>query len=232
MSLLIVAALTIYFLFGKKISSRKVEFKLMGVILVAFFISLLPVIHLETSFVGSSQSDRYGYLPTVFFVITIAMIFVLINRKVFAISVSCFLTVWFFVDVENQNSNWIKASALVKKIVNEFKPADGTCYITNIPDNYNGAYILRNGLSDAASVINKKKFCTKNSGHFISDHYLGKRPGICEKISVSEYLVTFAERRKKFLRSEKIFTAMPIQHVILIQMFQILLLQLQLNTLH
>ena len=201
--------LLLYFLFRKKISLGKTESRLIVIILTAFAVSLLPVIHLETSFVGSPQSDRYGYLPSIFFVILIFVIAAFINRKRILIGVLCLILVWFYKEVQSQNRSWVKASSMAKKIVNEFKPTVGISYVTNIPDNFNGAYFLRNGLSDAVSVINRQDF----SGRIqvISYHTItsGTDKANAEAVSDSVYHVTFAKPEKGIPRSEKIFTMVP-----------------------
>jgi hypothetical protein len=201
-------AVLLYIGFRKKISSND-SGRLIALMIVAFIISLLPVIHLETSFVGSPQSDRYGYLPSVFFVILVSGILALLNKRIIAIGVLCLLMIWFYTKVQVQNRNWVKAGSMVKKIVNEFKPADGVSYITNIPDNYNGEYFLRNGLSDAVSAINHRDY----SGRIqvISYHTItsaGDKAN-AEKIAPSIYRVSFATTEKKIPASEKIYMLIP-----------------------
>jgi protein O-mannosyl-transferase len=193
----------------RKKASLKSAGKLMVLMLIAFIISLLPVIHLETSFVGSPQSDRYGYLPSVFFVILVSVIIALINKKVITMAALCLAMVWFYINIQAQNSNWVIAGGMVKKIVNEFKPADGISYITNIPDNYNGAYFLRNGLSDAVSAINHHNLAGQIQ--MISYHTItsGADKAMAERISESVYLVAFAKTENKIPASEKIFMLVP-----------------------
>jgi hypothetical protein len=202
------ALVLLYIIFRKKISSDQSS-KLIVLMFTAFIISLLPVIHLETSFVGSPQSDRYGYLPSVFFVILISGILALINKKAISIGALCLLMAWFYANVQVQNGNWLKAGNMVKKMMNEFKPADGVSYVANIPDNFNGAYFLRNGLSDALSVINHHDFLGQMqviSYHTITSE--GDRVG-AEKMAPSIYRVTFAKPEKKISASEKIFMVVP-----------------------
>jgi len=203
------ALVLLYIIFRKKISFTSSNGKLITLMLVAFIISLLPVIHLETSFVGSPQSDRYGYLPSVFFVLLVSVIIALINKKVITMAALCLAVVWFYISVQVQNRNWVKAGSMVKKIVNEFKLPDGVSYITNIPDNYNGAYFLRNGLSDAVSAINHRDFSEQIQ--MISYHTITSEAdkAVAERISESVYRVTFTAPEKKIPASEKIFMLMP-----------------------
>ena len=193
----------------RKKASLKSAGKLMVLMLIAFIISLVPVIHLETSFVGSPQSDRYGYLPSVFFVILFSEILSVINKKVITICTLCLMMVWFYTNVQMQNRNWVKAGSMVKKIVNEFKPADGAAFVTNIPDNYNGAYFLRNGLSDAISAISHHDFSGQIQA--ISFHTITSETdkAAVQKISESTYRVVFAKPEGKIPASEKIYVLVP-----------------------
>jgi hypothetical protein len=201
--------LLLYFLFRKKPSFRNEGSRLILLALAAFIISLLPVIHLETSFVGSPQSDRYGYLPSVFFVILVSAMAALITRKGIVIGILCLVMVWFYTQVQALNSNWMRAGDMVKKITNEFHPADGISYITNIPDNFNGAYFLRNGLAEAVSVINNRDYLGRIqtiSYHTITSE---RDEAHVEIISDSVCRITFARPEKQIPPSEKIFTVVP-----------------------
>jgi len=201
--------LLLYFWLRKKLTLGKPESRLITLSLAAFIISLLPVIHLETSFVGSPQSDRYGYLPSVFFVILVSGIAALINRKVIVIAVLCMMMIWFYAEVQTLNRNWVKAGGMVKKIVNEFQPADGISYITNLPDNLNGAYFLRNGLSEAVSVINHRDFLGRIN--IISYHTITSEgdKAHAEIRADSVCRVIFMKPEKDIPPAEKIFTLVP-----------------------
>jgi hypothetical protein len=121
--------------------------------LLAFYISLIPVINLETSFIGDSQSDRYGYVPAIFFVILFTYLLPeLLNKKVFMI-VSGALMVWFYIGVQHINVNWIAGSSISESIIKNFEPAEGRTYILNLPDNFNGTYMLRTGFADGVSLL-------------------------------------------------------------------------------
>jgi hypothetical protein len=196
-------------LFRKKPSFRNESSRLILLALAAFIISLLPVIHLETSFVGSPQSDRYGYLPSAFFVIIVSAMAAFITRKAIVIGILCLVMVWFYTQVQALNSNWMRAGDMVKKITNEFHPVDGISYITNIPDNFNGAYFLRNGLAEAVSVINNRDYLGRIqtiSYHTITSE---RDEANVEIISDSVCRVTFAKPEKQIPPSEKNFTVVP-----------------------
>jgi hypothetical protein len=98
---------------------------------------------------------------------------------------------------------------MVQKIVNEFKPAEGVSYITNIPDNFNGVYFLRNGLSDAVSAINHRDFSGRIQ--MISYHTITSKADSvsAEKTVTSACHVIFAMPEKKIPVSEKIYMLVP-----------------------
>lgn len=200
--------LAIYFWMRKKLVARP-EIKLAAFCLIAWGVSLLPVIHLETSFVGSPQSDRYGYLPSVFFVLLVAMIAALINRKAISIGAVCLVLIWFYAEVNALNRNWFRASGMAQKILKEFRPADGTLYITNLPDNFNGAYFLRNGLSEAISVTYQQDFVDRL--YVISYHTITSEndEANAKLISDSVCRIIFTIPEAKIPPSAKIFTLVP-----------------------
>ena len=126
--------------------------------LFAFYISLIPVINLETSFIGDSQSDRYGYLPSIFFIILfVYLLNKLFDRKIL-FAIITVLVVWFYAAVQVINTNWSIGNSIVYTILKTFQPATGDTYVINLPDNYNGTYMLRTGFSDGVSLFQKKNY--------------------------------------------------------------------------
>lgn len=123
---------------------------------MAFYISLIPVINLETSFIGDSQSDRYGYIPAIFFLMLFTYLLNEIwSRKVLFAICAC-LMIWFYAGVQTIGSNWVAGSAIAEPIIRNFVPAEGTDYILNLPDNYNGTYMLRTGFADGVSLMHSR----------------------------------------------------------------------------
>lgn len=124
---------------------------------MAFYISLIPVINLETSFIGDSQSDRYGYLPAIFFLMLFTYLLnETLNRKVLFTICAC-LIVWFYAGVQTIASNWVAGSAIAEPMIKNFAPAVESGYILNLPDNYNGTYMLRTGFGDGVSLMHNKE---------------------------------------------------------------------------
>lgn len=136
----------------KEISYYKI--KIISFLFISFFISLFPIINLETSFLGDVQSDRYGYLPSVLFYIflvsTTKLFFnVTINKVVY-----CSLILYFIYNLIQTNKQWQMAGNITTNIIYKFKniqfPLD--CYVLNMPDNYNGVYVFRTSFSEAIKL--------------------------------------------------------------------------------
>ena len=132
--------------------------KIFLIVSVGFFCSLIPVINLETSFIGDSQSDRYGYLPSIFFCVLFTfMLNRFVNRQVFFV-IGLGLAAWFYIGIQKINSNWLAGSAIAEPLIKNFNPPNGIAYIFNLPDNFNGTYMLRTGFGDGVSLIRKKDY--------------------------------------------------------------------------
>lgn len=133
-----------------------INLKLHTLLFFGFLISLLPVINLETSFIGDSQSDRYGYIPSVFFILILTFVLNSLSTKWLSYSFAVVLSVFFYFKIQEINANWISGSTIVKDVINDFKANDKKNYILNLPDNINGTYILRCGFIDALTLAKKK----------------------------------------------------------------------------
>jgi len=147
-------------------------FLIIGVIII---VSLLPVLSLETSFLHSIQSDRYGYFPSVFVSVFFGYLLALfyseisfLNKKlrIFGFSLISLFIVFTGYCTFSTNYHWFKAGEIREDFVRFSKSTDlknkGTT-ILNIPDNYEGVYIFRNGFDQFLSREN----CNKNIKFFL-----------------------------------------------------------------
>jgi hypothetical protein len=139
--------------------SRK-EMFFIGMCLFCFICSLLPVATLKSQ-IFSTEGERFVYIPTIF--ISIALSFA--SYKIFqsrrlwrclaGLVISCYLySLW------ETNTNWAYAAHMSESLVNQIaavKTSDDLILL-NIPDNYRGAYVFRNGLQEALRTFKKKKF--------------------------------------------------------------------------
>jgi hypothetical protein len=116
-----------------------------GFIMLLFFISLLTVINLETSFLGNIQSDRYGYFAAVFFSIFLGFVLFSICYKRVFFAWMLLITCLFTFHTIKTNNNWLKAGEIADRLICSFMKFESNhdIYIMNLPDNYNGAYIFR-----------------------------------------------------------------------------------------
>ncbi len=143
-------------IFVKPSSATRVKISAVAALLLIFIISLFPVLNLETSFLGSIQSDRYGYLPSVFFAILISSTFGFYSKRMCyiialsAFSLYCTLTIY-------TNQIWVEASEIRDNLVlsiDNISRNDKNILLVNLPDNYRGVYIFRNGFSESLRLKN------------------------------------------------------------------------------
>lgn len=113
-----------------------------------FLVSLLPVINLEISFLDGIQSDRYGYLPGIFAAIVIGttITFLFDKKSVFLFCFSFGIVQFYFLHITL--NDWTKAQEFKNNFiqsVRETSAINPSFILVNLPDNYNGVYIFRNG---------------------------------------------------------------------------------------
>ena len=110
-----------------------------------FLVSLLPVVFMSVS-LFDTRSERFLYLPGVFAVLALVKwAFSVLSLKraavlilVFAVLQGAFLY--------RSNRNWKRAGEICREVI-----SSGDC--TNAPDNYRGAYVFRNGCSEAMELF-------------------------------------------------------------------------------
>ncbi len=127
-------------------------------LLVAFLlISLLVPLTFPVS-TRTSESDRLLYFPSVFVCLFIAFLITeLIQSKKWFYIISGLLLLYNIYFLEKNNQNWRKASSISAKFLDTLKdqqPIKKRILIMNVPDEYNGAYIFRNGFEDALIIHN------------------------------------------------------------------------------
>ncbi len=112
--------------------------------LLLFAIFLFPVLNLYFPYWTQIQGDRYCYLPSAFFYLSVLSL-LFQKHKSMAI-----LFCWFFIFsslyfLHKKNENWDNAGHLASRLMQDF-PKDSTknFYLLNVPDNFNGAYMFRN----------------------------------------------------------------------------------------
>lgn len=152
-SIFIVATCFIGFVIGIKKQSSKLT-HLIGFFLLLFLL-LLPILHLEITSVKSIASDRYGYFANA--VIAVVLSFSLFSfnlsfkRFLVPLIFTCFIG---FTLIDG--SKWKASSQLCHNYLNELVKQDiegKNILLVNVPDNFDGAYCLRNGIKDFVALI-------------------------------------------------------------------------------
>jgi hypothetical protein len=99
----------------------------------------------------TSETDRMLYFPSVFYCMILAWLLTRIARPFFKFLVCCSLLAYNIFFLEENNFHWSVAGETTQSLVNLAKGrASGSkMYIFDIPEEYKGAYIFRQGLNDA-----------------------------------------------------------------------------------
>jgi len=133
-----------------QVIKRPFYLQLIIVFFAAFAVALLPVINLELTSLQNLQSDRYGYFASVFFyggfTLLIAALF---KEKVGAILliVLCGIS---SVLLWNTSHIWKEAGQTINGLIADYRWMDTeNVFVLNLPDNYKGAYLYRNGFRES-----------------------------------------------------------------------------------
>ncbi|MBI4931860.1 MAG: hypothetical protein HY841_13945 [Bacteroidetes bacterium] len=148
--LIIFCAFIFSIFFWRIIKQRDSLGKLIVFTFFTFIISLIPVINLDTTFIGAIASDRYGYLPSVFFYSFFSFsIYYLLKR--FWIIILTGLSALCFTLLSNILCVWIDASNYSKNLIKNFEPwlSKTNIYMLNMPDNYNWVFTFSGGFKEA-----------------------------------------------------------------------------------
>lgn len=154
----IIPLISIHLLGMALIQNFKTHIRFILLILILFFLTLLPVINLEITSWNSIESDRYSYFANAIYSIALASTILFINFKTVRI-VALSLTTLFFIFTSFLTSiNWKNAGELSSTFLNELvKIPEENIILLNVPDNLNGSYVLRNGISQYLTFNNIHK---------------------------------------------------------------------------
>ncbi len=117
-------------------------------------IALLPVLPLEMTSMGSIQSDRYSYFPLLFASVAMVWIIWLLAGK-HVKWVATPVLVLFGMLTFQINQNWAISHDISENAIAHLAPQleEGfDIHLFNQPDNYCGAYLFRNGLTEAVCL--------------------------------------------------------------------------------
>lgn len=138
--------LAIILFFNKK----KINFALL--ISSAFFlISLIPVLPLGID-THDTESERFLYFPSAFFVLFLAQLFVVISERkyktIYGLLLMEIIPLWLSYDSFEKSSDVEKQTV---SAIQKIRSAD-TLFTQQLPDQYKGAFIFRNGFTSMVKL--------------------------------------------------------------------------------
>ncbi len=160
-SALIFISLIIYGLiyFSKRNKIEKNNSSTILFLLISSGVLLLPVLNLDNSFMFEMQSDRYGYTASLFLYTFICIYAYTLFDKWALAGAVIFYTVLFIPQTLGNSKTWGVSGDLVHKIIQNYPLNSGQkAIILNLPDNYQGAYCLRNGFVSGLSHLRGEDF--------------------------------------------------------------------------
>ena len=126
-------------------------------IFLLFIVTLLPVINLETTSLFAIQSDRYGYFNAVVFAVALSQVLTYWKSN-FTFLLSILVVAAFSTLTIQDTFKWKNASIISQQYLSALSSLaidNSSILIINAPDNYQGAYALRNGINDFLKSKNK-----------------------------------------------------------------------------
>lgn len=113
------------------------------ILMTGFMLTLIPVLNLYFYWIQHVENDRYGYLPSVFGMMSISFLLFQCPKWLRNSLLVLYLLTSLFLLV-SINQNWKKSTIVFNQLIEDFRWYDKeNVVILNIPDNYNGAYLFR-----------------------------------------------------------------------------------------
>ncbi|MFN8237375.1 MAG: hypothetical protein U0T77_04330 [Chitinophagales bacterium] len=162
--------------------------------LLFFYLSyvcmLLPVLNLDTSFNFEIQSDRYGYIASVFFYpLLVFILYRLFDKSLFSVIILLEVVCSLYFVVHNVQL-WNKAGEITMDLVKNYPLQNNQkAYVLNLPDNYAGAYMLRNGFTRALSLVHHKDYLSSAEETAAVNIFSKEKETITTKLNDSTYYV-------------------------------------------
>jgi hypothetical protein len=155
--LVVLVVLSGLLIFHRKKWSANRHNKHMLAYVLLYAISLLPVITVGID-THDTEGERFLYFPSLFFVL-MSVYFLCVwfekSRKTWIAAAVIFVYYLFFLEISV--SNWVKAAGIIRNITAhpERYHTTGNLYIIDLPDDYRGAFIFRNGFEQAFRLQNQ-----------------------------------------------------------------------------
>ncbi|MBS1659781.1 MAG: hypothetical protein JST68_01885 [Bacteroidetes bacterium] len=129
---------------------------LVGLVVMLLSACILPVLTAVST--RTSESDRMLYMPSVFLCGLVAFLLVFWGwrRKVVLAVLTVVIGGYMVFFLEKGNRNWVAASDVVRDVLDKTisRAPGGKLFLINLPDERDGAFIFRQGLSEAM-IINE-----------------------------------------------------------------------------
>lgn len=130
-------------------------------LLALFLASLAPAINLRVE-VFTTQGERFLYLPTVFSSLALAHVASKLARRSRALAAALLLAVLslYAFALWKTNAHWREASRISRDTLAEITRLSGDgadLLILNLPDNFAGAHLFRNGVPEALSTFQDER---------------------------------------------------------------------------
>lgn len=125
---------------------------LLATLLLGFLLATAPILNIDSSWTYSVASDRYGYLPSVFFIMVLVLIMAQFLNKNAKFVYVPYLVLCLF--ILSKNIKLYKAAGIIcKQQVTTFPNLkNGHIYLLNLTDNHMGAHVARNGFFNMLQV--------------------------------------------------------------------------------
>lgn len=127
---------------------------IIGAFGLCFYVSLLPALTMPAS-LFSMEGERHLYMPSLFLCSLLPLMFLAVSRSLkIMVWLTCLLIISEGLALGVSNGRWVTAAHLSKEIAEAVSHLDPqTTLVVNVPDNFQGAYIFRNGLTQAATYF-------------------------------------------------------------------------------
>lgn len=132
--------------------------KIITFFLSCYVVMLVPVLNLDNSFTFEIQSDRYGYIASLFFYpLFVWIAFKVLDRLLFIMVMLAEIVICIIL-LTHAVQFWHSSGNFALSLIDNYPLRSGqNAYVLNLPDNYRGAYMFRNGFAEGLSLLHKSK---------------------------------------------------------------------------
>ncbi|MDB5227474.1 MAG: hypothetical protein JWN78_1667 [Bacteroidota bacterium] len=168
--------------------------KILLFLFLCYFLMLLPVLNLDQSFVFEIQSDRYGYIASAFFYPLLAFIaYKIFNRSLYVLFATGEIIICATLLI-NSVHLWHRSGDVGFSLLKSYPlRSSQKAYILNLPDNYKGAYVFRNGFSEGLGLFHHNNYRTSVTPIAMVNIYTKQNETDTRKINDSTYCVRSTE---------------------------------------